>query len=76
MLYTVKQRHNSNLTHLICVGQTIQYTDAEITPGKNKSFPVLYSFKPLLDKTQIYEVITLDSQELEMEGGVWKLFPG
>lgn len=64
VLYTTKQRHNSNHSFGLW-GTEAQYTDPEFTPGKNKSFPVLYSFKPLLDKMQIYEVITQDSQELE-----------
>lgn len=65
VLYTVKQRHNSNLTHLICVGQ--KHNTQTLNSLQERINLSLYFIvlSHCWTKCKLYEVITWDSQELE-----------
>lgn len=64
-LYTVKQRHNSNLTHLICVGQ--KHNTQTLNSLQERTILSLYfiALSHCWTKCRLYEVITQDSQVLE-----------
>lgn len=65
VLYTVKQRDNSNLTHLICVGQ--KHNTQTLNSLQERTNLSLYFIvlSHCWTKCKLHKVMTWDSQELK-----------